>query len=42
MEQEMTVEELIALMNDCEGDFMMQVEIKEGDACEERCKESAG
>ena len=42
MEQKMTVEELIALMNDCEGDFMIQVEVKEGDACEERCKESAG
>lgn len=42
MEQEMTVEELIALMNDCEGDFMIQVEVKEGDACGEKCKESAG
>ena len=42
MEQELTVKELIALMNDCEGDFMMQIELKEGDACEERCKESIG
>ncbi len=30
MEQELTVEELIALMNDCEGDFMFQIELKEG------------
>ena len=42
MEQEMTVKELIALMNDCEGDFMMQIELKEGDACDESCRESAG
>lgn len=42
MEQEMTVKELIALVNGCEGDFMIQVEIKEGDASEERYKESDG
>ena len=42
MEQEMTVKELIALLNGCEGDFMIQIEVKEGDACEERCKESDG
>ena len=29
MEQEITVKELIALMNDCEGDFMIQVELEE-------------
>ena len=40
MEQEMTVKELIALMNDCEGDFMIQVEVKEGDANEKRDKVS--
>lgn len=37
MEQEMTVEELIALINTCEGDFMIQVELKE-DADEGREK----
>lgn len=42
MEQEMTVKELIALMNDCKGDFMIQIEVKEGNAYEERCKESDG
>lgn len=42
MEQEMTVKELIALMNDCEGDFMIQIELKEDEACEDRYKESAG
>ena len=40
MEQEMTVKELIALMNDCEGDFMIQIELKEGDADEERDQNS--
>lgn len=40
MEQEMTVKELIALMNDCEGDFMIQIELKEGEADEERDKYS--
>jgi len=29
MEQEMTVEELIALINASKGDFMIQVELKE-------------
>lgn len=42
MEQEMTVKELIALMNDCEGDFMIQIELKEGDANENRDKVSDG
>lgn len=37
MEQEMTVEELIALMDACEGDFMIQIELKE-DADERRDK----
>lgn len=37
MEQEMTVEELIALMNASEGDFMIQIELKE-DADERRDK----
>lgn len=32
MEQEMTVEELIALINACEGDFILQVELKEDGA----------
>ncbi len=40
MEQEMTVKELIALMNDREGDFMIQIELKEGDANENRDKVS--
>ena len=40
MEQEMTVRELIALMNDCKGDFMIQIELKEGDANEKRDKVS--
>jgi len=40
MEQEMTVKELIALMNDCKGDFMIQIELKEGDANEKRDKVS--
>lgn len=40
MEQEMTVKELIALMNDCKGDFMIQIELKEGDANEKRDKDS--
>lgn len=40
MEQEMTVKELIALMNDCEGDFMIQIELKEGDVNENRDKVS--
>lgn len=40
MEQEITVKELIALMNDREGDFMIQVKLEEGDSCEERDKES--
>lgn len=35
MEQEMTVKELIALINAWDGDFMIQVEIKE-DADERR------
>jgi hypothetical protein len=32
MEQEMTVQELIALMNAWEGDFILQIELKEDDA----------
>lgn len=32
MEQEMTVQELIALMNVWEGDFILQIELKEDDA----------
>ena len=32
MEQEMTVQELIALMNAWEGDFVLQIELKEDDA----------
>ena len=32
MEQEMTVQELIALMNVWEGDFIIQIELKEDDA----------
>ena len=40
MEQEMTVKELIALMNDREGDFMIQVKLEEEDSHEERDKES--
>lgn len=32
MEQEMTVQELIALVNAGEGDFMIQIELKEDDA----------
>ena len=32
MEQEMTVQELIALTNACEGDFILQIELKEDDA----------
>ena len=39
MEQEITVKELIALMNDREGDFMIQVKLEE-DSHEERDKES--
>lgn len=31
MEQEMTVQELIALMNAWEGDFILQIELKEDD-----------
>lgn len=42
MEQEMTVQELIALMNGGEGDFIIQIELKEGDACEERNSDTAG
>lgn len=37
MEQEMTVEELIALINASEGEFMIQIELKE-DADEGRDK----
>ena len=37
MGQEMTVEELIALINASEGDFMIQIELKE-DADERRDK----
>lgn len=40
MEQEITVKELIALMNDREGDFMIQVKLEEEDSYEERDKES--
>ena len=40
MEQEITVKELIALMNDREGDFMIQVMLEEEDSHEERDKES--
>ena len=40
MEQEMTVKELIALINDSKGDFMIQVDLKEGEADEERDKDS--
>ena len=32
MEQEMTVQELIALMNVWEGDFIIQIELKGDDA----------
>ena len=32
VEQEMTVQELIALMNAWEGDFILQIELKEDDA----------
>lgn len=32
MEQEMTVQELIALMNALEGDFILHIELKEDDA----------
>ncbi len=39
MEQEMTIEELIALMNNCEGNFMIQIELKE-DAYEKRDRNS--
>ncbi len=42
MEQEMTIKELIALINDCQGDFMIQVELKEGDICEERDSDTDG
>ena len=39
MEQEMTIEELIALMNNCEGNFMIQIELKE-DTYEKRDRNS--
>lgn len=35
MEQEMTIKELIALVNDCPGDFLIQMDLREEDACEE-------
>ena len=40
MEQEMTVQELIALMNAWEGEFVLQIELKEDDAHERRNKTS--
>ncbi len=35
MEQEMTRKELIALVNDCQGDFLIQMDLREEDACED-------
>jgi hypothetical protein len=42
MEQEMTVQELIALVNAWEGDFIVQIELKEGDADGKRNEISDG
>lgn len=42
MEQEMTVQELIALVNAWEGDFILQIELKEGDADGKRNEISDG
>ena len=42
MEQEMTVQELIALMNAWEGDFILQIELKEDDANGNRKETSDG
>lgn len=42
MEQEMTQKELIALINDMGEDFLIQIELKEGDICEERCSNTDG
>ena len=42
MEQEMTVQELIALMNAWEGDFILQIELKEYDVNGNRKETSDG
>jgi len=42
MEQEMTVQELIALVNAWEGDFILQIELKEGDTDGKRKEISDG
>ena len=42
MEQEMTVQELIALMNAWEGDFILQIELKGDDANGNRKETSDG
>lgn len=42
MEQEMTVQELIALVNAWEGDFILQIELKEDDADGKRNEISDG
>ena len=42
MEQEMTVQELIALVNAWKGDFILQIELKEGDADGKRNEISDG
>ena len=42
MEQEMTVQELIALVNAWEGDFILQIELTEGDTDGKRKEISDG
>lgn len=42
MEQEMTLKELIALINAQGEDFLIQIELKEGDICEERDSDTDG
>ena len=42
MEQEMTVQELIALMNAWEGNFILQIELKEDDVNGNRKETSDG
>lgn len=42
MEQEMTIKELIALINVQKEDFLIQIELKEGDICEERDRDTDG
>ena len=40
MEEEITEKELIALMSAWEGDFLLQIKLKEDEADEKRSKDS--